>query len=98
MRTQCAEIMDVYEAQNGEDETTEPAARGTEEETLVRMLENNIRTVASSKADKRDLADEDLDLAQIRKNILSQYAQVRFSSELHVMLRESCTRPGFDCR
>lgn len=87
MRTQCAEIMDVYDAQNGDDETTEPAARDTEEETLVKMLENNIRTVASSKADKRDSTKEDMDLAQIRKNILSQYAQVRFSSELHVVYR-----------
>lgn len=85
MRTQCAEIMDVYDAQNGDDETTESAARDTEEDTLVRMLENNIRTVVSSKADKRDTAEEDLDLAQIRKNILSQYAQVRFSNELHVV-------------
>lgn len=85
MRTQCAEIMDVYDAQNGDDETTEPASRDTEEETLVKMLENNIRTVASSKADKRDSTKEDMDLAQIRKNILSQYAQVRFSSELHVV-------------
>lgn len=48
------------------------------EETLVKMLENNIRTVVSvpTKVNKENLNEEDSDLVKIRKNILTQYAQV----------------------
>lgn len=48
------------------------------EETLVKMLENNIRTVipVPNKVIKQNSDEEDSDLVKIRKNILSQYAQV----------------------
>lgn len=48
-------------------------------DTLVKMLENNIKTMVPipSKADKHGSDEEDSDLLKIRKNILSQYAQVR---------------------
>lgn len=78
-KTQCTEIMNVYETRDDDgdaDDVDKPAE--DHEETLVKMLENNIRTVVSvpSKADKQNSDEEDSDLAKIRKNILSQYAQV----------------------
>lgn len=45
------------------------------EETLVKMLETNIRTVVTVPI-KLNSDEEDSDLVKIRKNILSQYAQV----------------------
>jgi len=45
------------------------------EETLVKMLETNIRTVVTVPI-KLNSDKEDSDLVKIRKNILSQYAQV----------------------
>lgn len=73
------EIINMYDSEesNGNDEVTKTVE--DHEETLVKMLENNIRTVSSvpSKVNKQNSDDEDSDLAKIRKNILSQYAQVR---------------------
>lgn len=73
------EIINMYDSKesNGNDEVTKTVE--DHEETLVKMLENNIRTVSSvpSKVNKQNSDDEDSDLAKIRKNILSQYAQVR---------------------
>lgn len=78
MTTQCMEIIDMYDTRdcNDSDEIKKPIE--DPEETLVKMLENNIRTVVSipSKADKHNSDEEDSDLVKIRKNILSQYAQV----------------------
>lgn len=75
---QCMEIINVYNAQD--DNMNEEVQKSVEdpEEALVKMLENNIKTVVSvpSKADKRNSDEEDSDLLKIRKNILSQYAQV----------------------
>lgn len=45
------------------------------EETLIKMLETNIRTVVTVPI-KLNSDKEDSDLVKIRKNILSQYAQV----------------------
>lgn len=69
--------------QDGRDDDDDDAKKPAEapEETLVKMFEHNMRTVVSvpSKVSKPKLDEEDLDLVKIRKNILSQYAQVRCS-------------------
>jgi hypothetical protein len=46
------------------------------EEILVKMLENNIRTVVPNKVNRQNSDEDNSDLMKIRKNILSQYAQV----------------------
>lgn len=50
------------------------------EETLIKLLENNIRNVVSipNKVVKQNSNEEDSDMVKMRKNILSQYAQVRY--------------------
>lgn len=68
----------MYDTQDdsGADEIKTPIE--DTEETLVKMLETNIRTVVTvpNKANKLNSDEEDSDLVKIRKNILSQYAQV----------------------
>lgn len=61
-----------------DDDDTKKPAEGPEE-TLVKMFEHNMRTVVSvpSKVNKQNADEEDSDLMKIRKNILSQYAQVQ---------------------
>lgn len=69
----------MYDAQDGSNDSDKIKKPDEDpEETLVKMLENNIRTVVSvpSKVDKHNSDGEDSDLVKIRKNILSQYAQV----------------------
>lgn len=70
----------MYDTQDSNDSDKIKKPIEDPEETLVKMLENNIRTVVSvpSKADKHNSDEEDSDLVKIRKNILSQYAQVRY--------------------
>lgn len=69
---------DIGDSNDGNEITT-PAQ--DPEETLVKMFEHNMRTVVSvpSKVNKQSTDNEDSDLVKIRKNILSQYAQVQFS-------------------
>lgn len=78
------EIINVYDTQDtkGSDEIKKNTQ--DTEETLVKMLENNIRTVVSvsNKSDRQNSDEEDSDLVKIRKNILSQYAQVRHYDSL----------------
>lgn len=73
------EIINVYDTVNVKDNEVVKKLTEDPEETLVKMMENNIRTVVSvpSKVNKQNSNEEDSDLAKIRKNILSQYAQVR---------------------
>lgn len=68
----------MYDTQDGNDNDEIIKPVEDPEEKLVKMLENNIRTVVSipSKVDKHNSDEEDSDLVKIRKNILSQYAQV----------------------
>lgn len=72
--------MNVYDTRDDDDDNVDERNKPAEdhEDTLVKMLENNIRIVVSvpSKADKQNSDEEDSDLAKIRRNILSQYAQV----------------------
>jgi len=69
------EIIDMYDTQDdsGANEIKIPIE--DTEETLVKMLETNIRTVVTVPI-KLNSDEEDSDLVKIRKNILSQYAQV----------------------
>lgn len=73
------EIINMYDTEDNND-NCDQVQKSVEdpEETLVKMLENNIRTVVSvpNKATKQNSDEEDSDLVKIRKNILSQYAQV----------------------
>lgn len=74
------EIINMYDDiqdSNDDDDTKKPVE--APEETLVKMFEHNMRTVVSvpSKVNKQNLDEEDSDLMKIRKNILSQYAQVQ---------------------
>jgi len=69
----------MYNTQDGDKSDEVQKLSEDPEDTLVKMLENNIRTMVpiSSKADKHSSDEEDSDFLKIRKNILSQYAQVR---------------------
>lgn len=68
----------MYDTQDVDDHDEIKKPAEDTEEILVKMLENNIRTVVSvpSKANKQNSDEDDSDLMKIRKNILSQYAQV----------------------
>lgn len=70
----------MYNTQEGDESDQIQKSTEDSEETLVKMLENNIRTVVSipNKGDKQNSDEENSDLLKIRKNILSQYAQVRY--------------------
>lgn len=72
------EIINMYDTQDVDDHDEIKKPAEDTEEILVKMLENNIRTVVSvpSKANKQNSDEDDSDLMKIRKNILSQYAQV----------------------
>lgn len=72
------EIIDMYDKQDSNDIDESKETMEDPEETLIKMLENNIRTVVTVpiKANEQNLNEEDSDLVKIRKNILSQYAQV----------------------
>jgi len=74
------EIINMYNTQEGDESDQIQKSTEDSEETLVKMLENNIRTVVSipNKGDKQNSDEENSDLLKIRKNILSQYAQVRY--------------------
>jgi len=70
----------MYNTQDGDKSSDEVQKLFDDpKDTLVKMLENNIKTMVPipSKADKHSSDEEDSDLLKIRKNILSQYAQVR---------------------
>jgi len=68
----------MYDTQNDTSANEIKTPTEDTEETLVKMLETNIRTVVTvpNKANKLNSDEEDSDLVKIRKNILSQYAQV----------------------
>lgn len=78
MKIQCMEIIEMYDSQDDSGATEIKTSIEDTEEALVKMLENNIRTVVTvpNKTNKLNSDDEDSDLVKIRKNILSQYAQV----------------------
>ncbi|KAL4143416.1 hypothetical protein QTP88_005747 [Uroleucon formosanum] len=80
VKTQCMEIINMYDTQDdsGGDEIKIPLE--DTEETLIKMLETNIRTVVTVPI-KLNSDKEDSDLVKIRKNILSQYAQKEANSE-----------------
>lgn len=74
------EIINMYDdIQDSDDDDGTEKPTEAPEETLVKMFEHNMRTVVSvpSKVNKQNLDEEDSDLVKIRKNILSQYAQVQ---------------------
>lgn len=68
----------MYDKQDSNDIDENKETSEDPEVTLVKMLENNIRTVVAvpSKVKNQNVIDDDSDLVKIRKNILSQYAQV----------------------
>jgi hypothetical protein len=72
------EIIDMYDTQDDSGVSEIKIPIEDTEEALVKMLENNIRTVVTvpNKTSKLNSDEEDSDLVKIRKNILSQYAQV----------------------
>lgn len=69
----------MYDTQDVTDHDEVKNSAEDTEEILVKMLENNIRTVVTvpNKTNKQNSDTDDSDLMKIRKNILSQYAQVR---------------------
>jgi len=73
------EIIEMYDSQDDSGASEIKTSIEDTEEALVKLLENNIRTVVTvpNKTNKLNSDDEDSDLVKIRKNILSQYAQVR---------------------
>jgi len=72
------EIIDMYDTKDDSGTSEIKIPIEDTEEALVKMLENNIRTVVTvpNKTNKLNSDEEDSDLVKIRKNILSQYAQV----------------------
>lgn len=76
-KIQCIEIINMYDTQDVNDPVEVKKAAEDTEEILVKMLENNIRTVVPNKTSRQDSDEVNSDLMKIRKNILSQYAQVR---------------------
>lgn len=72
------EIINMYDTPNSNDNEKINKLVENPEETLVKLLENNMRNVVTvpSKVVKQNLNEEDSDLMKIRKNILSHYAQV----------------------
>ncbi|XP_050442131.1 coiled-coil domain-containing protein 43 [Adelges cooleyi] len=76
-KTQCMEIISMYDTDDVNEEKSSINVIENTEEALVKLLENNIRTVVSapSKTTTNCNSDDDSDLMKIRKNILSQYAQ-----------------------
>ncbi|XP_060837737.1 coiled-coil domain-containing protein 43 [Rhopalosiphum padi] len=83
VKTQCMEIIDMYDTQDDSGASEIKIPIEDTEEALVKMLENNIRTVVTvpNKTNKLNSDEEDSDLVKIRKNILSQYAQKEANSE-----------------
>ncbi|NP_001156222.1 coiled-coil domain-containing protein 43-like [Acyrthosiphon pisum] len=79
-KTQCMEIIDMYDTQDDSSANEIKIPIEDTEETLVKMLETNIRTVVTVPI-KLNSDEEDSDLVKIRKNILSQYAQKEANSE-----------------
>lgn len=69
------EMVDMYDKQDSNDIDENKETSEDPEVTLVKMLENNIRTVVAVPSKVKNQND-DSDLVKIRKNILSQYAQV----------------------
>lgn len=65
----------MYDTQDDSDANEVKTPIEDTEETLVKMLETNIRTVVTA-PNKLNSNEEDSDLVKIRKNILNQYAQV----------------------
>lgn len=86
MKTQCMEIINMYDTPESNDSEEIKKLIEDPEVTLIRLLENNMRNVVSvpSKVVKKSSNEEDSDLVKIRKNILSQYAQVCRSNNLHL--------------
>lgn len=81
VKTQCMEIIDMYDIPNDIASNKIKIPVEDPEETLIKMLENNIRTVETlpNKTNKQNSEEEDSDLVKIRKKILSQYAQVCYN-------------------
>ncbi|CAI6364905.1 unnamed protein product [Macrosiphum euphorbiae] len=80
VKTQCMEIIDMYDTEDDSNANEIKIPIEDTEETLVKMLETNIRTVVTVPI-KLNSDEEDSDLVKIRKNILSQYAQKEANSE-----------------
>jgi hypothetical protein len=80
VKSQCLEIIDMYDTQDDSSANAIKIPIEDTEETLVKMLETNIRTVVTV-PNKLNSDEEDSDLVKIRKNILSQYAQKEANSE-----------------
>ncbi|XP_022164174.1 coiled-coil domain-containing protein 43 [Myzus persicae] len=80
VKSQCMEIIDMYDTQDDSDANEIKTPIEDTEETLVKMLETNIRTVVTA-PNKLNSNEEDSDLVKIRKNILNQYAQKEANSE-----------------
>jgi len=74
----------MYDTQNDKTDEINISLEDTEE-TLVKMLETNIRTVVTVPI-KLNSDEEDSDLVKIRKNILSQYAQVCYDKRLGFLI------------
>ncbi|XP_050520651.1 coiled-coil domain-containing protein 43 isoform X2 [Daktulosphaira vitifoliae] len=80
-KTQCMEIVSMYHTQNPTEDKTAKIETENPEKALIKLLENNIRTVVTIPNKNTSDLDKDSDLAKIRKNILSQYAQKEDNSE-----------------
>lgn len=78
------EIIDMYDTPDSNDSEEMKKLAEDPEEMLIKLLENNMRNVVSipNKVVKQHSNEEDSDLVKIRKNILSQYAQVRYLNNL----------------
>ncbi|XP_025412040.1 coiled-coil domain-containing protein 43 [Sipha flava] len=80
-KMQCIEIINMYDTNDVNDHDEVKKAVEDTEEILVKMLENNIRTVVPNKVNRQNSDEDNSDLMKIRKNILSQYAQKEANSE-----------------